>query len=1184
MNKLYSKEEDKSVPRSESGVSIVITPADDIDEGDEDDIGKISHDDTSSVEDEMYTPEESTHEDLKADETVFVFQDMEQEETPITQTIQVIESKELSQETVNVKPELEKMFKETDDRSVDDSNREKTPLSLYTTHLDDQFVTSIEVASLPTVEGIHPSDVPQVISDKMIDEHTAGPPEIQPWDAVSTPHEHEEVKKQMSLPSGDSDINKDLHVTFPEKESYMEEQPLGEELIISQEWQTLIALLKRRQNLREQPSSVTPTATLMLLPSTQSSGEEKGEQVDANIGMLKLAIEKKEVVVVQKVIISIVETISTWLETIEYRIYTIRKNEDPNERIRQYENLRTELFIVEEKLTVLENVTQSAVTVLSEETIITIIETVKYLRQQVNHIEKVRQNEQDDLAQMEERYAQYLTAVSDAEQEVSRLKNQLGEIQETQMSPEEKLTKLEFLLTTNEETRDCITQLLLSSHDLRDIPSQKVGDELATIQAELCDVHDAVEKELDHHLRLTTSTTEYEETLMELTYLIEMAETILEARIVARDHGHLIDTITKHKKLFLSLRQCQKVLESLDTALEPSSRVHYQQLYSRSYLRASRLLDKATQRNHQLSLLEAEWVRLLNQLEEEEAWTVSASEQVTQLQTVSADTYEDNTNACKDLLVESVTHEAHVGHLVEMVRKVGDSITCTHLETRVTTHHQRTTRLRQEVSRLLERLEELHVHWSTYQTQMDKLQEWCSQAKTSLENIDLTPQDQEKLKEQFNQIWNLKAQFDSQSVLLNECMNHFDKSVGLVNMTDETHQRHFLSQFKSEWGELEELLQQKEKELHRIQIQVVPVPQLLAETQDTLSNIEVALQNIDTNVTSIQQLRDISENYKVLRIKILNSKENLEHLTQVSSIEEEQDDEVLDTLGQLSLTCQELICTIQQRIASLEYTLDHVQKTVSRVERISLTVDHLENTLERCQAVDKEGEQILKAALHSCQTIYDSLARTEEDITKVKQCMETLSQDPHHPCHLAELTLQVSALQERLELVAESIKETQTNLKNRLDMWQKFMSSSDAVDGFLQEVEYLLESALDLPSVNRAALKKHVEELQNLQGSMTTNKNLLEILKSQAVKVEKTHCMETQLTRWNSVSEKLESVILRYETALELWSRFVTVQEEVRVWVESKLTLIVSLQSRGISNEERSQIQVSTVLVFLFYW
>lgn len=355
-------------------------------------------------------------------------------------------------------------------------------------------------------------------------------------------------------------------------------------------------------------------------------------------------------------------------------------------------------------------------------------------------------------------------------------------------------------------------------------------------------------------------------------------------------------------------------------------------------------------------------------------------------------------------------------------------------------------------------------------------------------------------------------------------MNHFDKSVGLVNMTDETHQRHFLSQFKAEWRELEELLQQKEQELHRIQIHVVPVPQLLSETQDTLSGVEVALQSIDTHVTSIQQLRDISEQYKVLRIKILNSKENLEHLTQVSTSEEEQDEELLDTLGRLSLTCQELICTIQQRIASLEYVLDHVQKAVSRVERISLTMMHLESTLERCQAVDKEGEQILKAALHSCKTIFEGLARAEEDINKVRQSLETLRKDPHHPCHLAELEAQIETLQARLKSISETIKETRSNLKSRLDVWQKFMSSSDAVDSFLQEVEYLMEGAPDLASVNQDALKSHVEELQRLQGSMASNESLLEMLRTQAVQVEKKDVVETQLTRWSNVSQRLVSV------------------------------------------------------------
>lgn len=76
------------------------------------------------------------------------------------------------------------------------------------------------------------------------------------------------------------------------------------------------------------------------------------------------------------------------------------------------------------------------------------------------------------------------------------------------------------------------------------------------------------------------------------------------------------------------------------------------------------------------------------------------------------------------------------------------------------------------------------------------------------------------------------------------------------------------------------------------------------------------------------------------------------------------------------------------------------------------------------------------------------------------------------------------------------------------------------------------------------------------------------------------HTVKEKEKKENSILENLHislfspQVILRYETALELWSRFLTVQEEVKVWVESKLTLIVSLQSRGIGTEERGQIQV----------
>lgn len=373
----------------------------------------------------------------------------------------------------------------------------------------------------------------------------------------------------------------------------------------------------------------------------------------------------------------------------------------------------------------------------------------------------------------------------------------------------------------------------------------------------------------------------------------------------------------------------------------------------------------------------------------------------------------------------------------------------------------------------------------------------------------------------------MKAQFDSQSLLFTECIGHFEKSMNLVKVSDEELQRHYISQFKAEWQELEELLHTKERELQRLRIETVPVPQLLQETQESLTSIEVALKEVDTQVTSIQQLRDISEKYKMLRIKILNSRDNLEHLREVTGTEggSTEDDQIQEQLGQLTSTCQELVCNIGQRITSLECVLDQVQRAVRRVERISLTMMHLQSTLNRCKAADKEGEQLLRAALNSCKAIKEGLEKAGLDISKVRESVEMVKQDPHHPCHLSELDDKIAQLQDELRSLSHSIEETRTNLKDRLEAWHKFKSSSEAVDFYLQEIELLMDSAVNLPSVNLQGLQIHLEELQNLQSSMVDREEeLLTKLRTEAVHVEKTECIETQITKWNSVCDRLVKV------------------------------------------------------------
>ncbi|CAL4178286.1 unnamed protein product [Meganyctiphanes norvegica] len=284
---------------------------------------------------------------------------------------------------------------------------------------------------------------------------------------------------------------------------------------------------------------------------------------------------------------------------------------------------------------------------------------------------------------------------------------------------------------------------------------------------------------------------------------------------------------------------------------------------------------------------------------------------------------------------------------------------------------------------------------------------------------------------------------------------------------------------------------------------------------------------------------------------------------------------VVDKVSSLTLTCQELITTLEQRISSLEYVLDHVTRTVTRVEHISLTMMHLESAMERCKAVDKEGEQILKAALHSCKTIFGGLANAQDDITKVKECLERLRADPHHPCHLQDLEEQVGRLHGRLQALSEDIANTRTNLNQRLELWQKFTTDADALNSFLQEVEYLMESALEVPRVNQGLLRGNVAQLQTLQGNMERNQPMIEDLKKHSLHVEKTEVCQLHTKHWNTLSNRLSEVILRQETVLEMWTQYVSVQESVRTWVETKISLIVTLQTRRVlQSDDHKQIQV----------
>ena len=464
-----------------------------------------------------------------------------------------------------------------------------------------------------------------------------------------TPSAIVDVRKEADLKcettdSLESRIKGDTIPTEAIKQSHqhlLKDSKLEERIIY--EWEVIMEIIHSKK--RSQTTRSGRTGLQILPMQNKLSPEEVERDVEGNINSIRTAITNKNPVIAQQLIITILESITIWIETIEYKIYKVRKVKNHLERKSKHEHIERELKIVDDKLGLLERVTNGAKDIMHPEIIGKINEAIIGLRTQATDVEQMRKIEEKDGNELEEDYKKRRCAIGAASKNALTMRSQLNAIQEETIPCEEKVDRLENLLVANDDAKDSVHQLILETE--KNVPTNGLDEELAGVQAELRTINVSADKEFERLLQMSTSTTEYEETLCELGELIQAAENALNIRVSAKDISQLEDTITKHRRLFTSLRQCQKVLESLDSALEPNKRVHYHQLYSSSYMQASILLDKASKRQHQLTVLKADWIRLQQQLLEETKWLQSVQGVVDNLRTVSSTTYHQNTEACK---------------------------------------------------------------------------------------------------------------------------------------------------------------------------------------------------------------------------------------------------------------------------------------------------------------------------------------------------------------------------------------------------------------------------------------------------------------------------------------------------------------------------------------------------------
>lgn len=376
---------------------------------------------------------------------------------------------------------------------------------------------------------------------------------------------------------------------------------------------------------------------------TNESVEELSGTVQRGLGQLRASVEDNDTVIIQHTLITVVETISTWLESVEYRIYLCRESPHgpSHDDLRTYIELKEEINHIEESVRELDSIWKNVEIQYVEEDRLRIIDYLNALQSQVQAIGNVTDDGEKYATTELIRWDQFLNGVNNVFRIVDEVRINLDNIISSDGSTQWKLQELENIENTNRCHMWKTGKLVSAARGLlRDYPGKIVPEDTYAAHEMTRVIEYTIYIERDRLLQLLSLAEEYEQTLQEFAQITEIAENLLDAPISVASLEDLQEEMQKHRKFFVNLNHCRAILESLEGNLDRETRAKHSDLHEELHRKATTLLDQAASRAQQMSLAASRWIILEQGIKEERGWLGVAHQRVPDLQTVTSSDYE----------------------------------------------------------------------------------------------------------------------------------------------------------------------------------------------------------------------------------------------------------------------------------------------------------------------------------------------------------------------------------------------------------------------------------------------------------------------------------------------------------------------------------------------------------------
>lgn len=834
--------------------------------------------------------------------------------------------------------------------------------------------------------------------------------------------------------------------------------------------------LERFKNLQN-ASKTTHLSDVLYLATlneiiTDETLAQHNDNVQQNLVTLQNAIERRDVVIIQQSIIITVETITTWLETIEYRIYVNRQqtSEGPSrQRVQEFTELKQEIANIETKVEQLQSALQQTGNIYNEDDRVRMKNYIDSLQQQVRVIEEVtEQNEQLASGDLK-RWEDFENGVTNITQSVRELKRQLSDLKESDASPQTKLNELEMLETRNRCYIVEISHLLASAKSLmRDFPGREIPREVYITNELTKHLEQQITIERERVLQYLSLADEYEQTLKEFGQIILVAEALIESLIMVRNLEHLENEMQNHRKFFVNLSHCRAILESLEENLDSETRALHSELHQNLYERAKVILDKSTERFKKMSLAASKWTVLEQGTREELRWLQVAQQRVPDLNSVTSSDFERYIDLYQSLAADIDYHHAKLLHLDGVAQKLQELIHCPNLEHAYTESLDIIQKLLEDVQNNLDRLIAFRGTWMTYNLLSDKVEYWLKDAEMELKKIESSSGSRTHLR----QFWELKAQHEVHTATKQNASNALEKALQIVPISDEMVQRKFHSELNTQWQKVSKKISEIESSiLETLSAPNIPVNEKLVLLEQELQDLKVDIDNLKGVLKTDEELRLYVERLQIMSTRLETIQNELGKLGLLSAGES-------DKVGALLGLSKHLEITIAEELEAgnlLSSRLKTIQKGLERVRRKQEEASRL---LDQCESSEKLGSESVEKAVNDCYEVEEELNIIWQDLMSLRQLLHTLPMRLKVTVSPKTVERDISQLQDHHTALEKRCKDIHALLRNRLGLWQRFERQLELIQQSVKEADFMVEILTVQGTVDYERLRKATERLE----------------------------------------------------------------------------------------------------------